>query len=524
MCKAACLLLVCTVACLRGQLADVRAVASGPGSNMRDGFIRNGRYELRSATMVDLIRTAYGVDAEKVIGGPGWLDTDRFDVIAQVPVDATPESVRLMLRTLLADRFGLVVHSDSRSFPEYVLKAGKHPQLEATAGGDSGCVAAPQNSQATTYSCHNMTIAEFANRLPRMATNYFQMTPVSDLTDLTGAWDFTVRWTGRGVLAAAGTSGITVYDALDKQLGLKLEVQNVPMPVVVVDRVSEKPTANPAGISQSLPTTPAEFEVAVIKPSAPGSKQSFRVEPGDRIDLRGFTLRSLIKFAWDFEDNDVRDNDDMLVGGPKWLETERFDIVARPADPATSSGPRAPVDIAAVGAMLRALLADRFRLATHSEEQLISVYALVAAKPKLRRADSSNRSGCRNVPAPPVSGNAPGPVFSLACQNTTMVQLAEKLQPMGGIYISHPVIDSTGLAGGWDFDLSWSPPHLLQGCGGCDREAGLAAAAAYTATDPNGSLSLVEALDKELGLKLKLEKHLMPVLVIDHVEPAPSDN
>jgi uncharacterized protein (TIGR03435 family) len=222
-------------------------------------------------------------------------------------------------------------------------------------------------------------------------------------------------------------------------------------------------------------------------------------------------LRSLIKFAWDFQDNDVRDNDDMLVGGPKWLETERFDIVARPAAPATPSGPHAAVDVVAVGSMLRALLVDRFKLATHSDEQPVWVYAMVADSPKLKRADSTNRPGCRNAPAPPGKTNAPGPVFSLVCQNLTMAQLAERLQPMGGIYVPHPVVDLTGLAGAWDFVISWSPPHLLGGCGGCDRETGLAAAAAYAATDPYGSLTLVEALNRQLGLKLKLQKHFMPV-------------
>jgi uncharacterized protein (TIGR03435 family) len=501
------------------EIADVHAVPSAGNSNMRGGVMRGGRYELHSATMVDPIRTAYGVDADKVVGGPGWLDTGRFDVIAKGPVDASPESIRMMLRGLLAERFGLVTHNDTRPSPEYALKAGRHSRLKETIGGDSGCVAAPQNGQTVTYSCHNITMAEFAARLPRMAGNYFQLTPVVDLTGLIGSWDFTVAWTPRNLLSADGVNAVTVYDAIDIQLGVKLDVQNVPMPVVVVDRVNEKP----AGVSQSLPAIPTEFEVAVIKPSAPGSKESFRLEPGDRIDLRGVSLRKLIKFAWDLQDNDVRDNDEMLLGGPKWLESERFDIVARPAV-SEGGSTRAPVDVDAIRMMLRRLLEDRFKLVTHTEQRPVNVYALVGANPKLKRADPSNRSGCRNVPALPEKKNVSGPMFSLSCVNITMAQLAERLQPIGGIYITHPVIDATGLAGAWDFVLSWSPPHLLQGCGGCGRDAGLAAAAVNTASDPFGSLSVVEALDKQLGLKLRLEKHAMPVVVIDSVQQRPSDN
>jgi uncharacterized protein (TIGR03435 family) len=235
------------------EAADVHAGVSGASSIMRGGFMRGGRYELHSATMVDLIRTAYGIDADKVIGGPDWLDTDRFDVIAKGPVDASPDKVRLMLQGLLAERFALVVHNDTRPFPEYVLKVGLRSRLKETTGGDSNCLAAPQNGQTTAYSCHNITMAEFAARLPRMAGNYFQLTSVADLTGLNGSWDFTVSWTPRNSLTAAGSNAVTVYDAVEKQLGLKLDVQNAPMPVVVVDSLNENPAENPAGTSQRLP-------------------------------------------------------------------------------------------------------------------------------------------------------------------------------------------------------------------------------------------------------------------------------
>src|SRR5262245_9367798 len=84
---------------------------------------RNGRFEIRNATMLDLIRTAYGVEPEKVVGGPNWLASDRFDVIAKVPAGTTQEKARLMLRTLLAERFGLTVHNDSRPVAVFVLSA-----------------------------------------------------------------------------------------------------------------------------------------------------------------------------------------------------------------------------------------------------------------------------------------------------------------------------------------------------------------------------------------------------------------
>src|SRR5665213_247541 len=129
------------------EAADIHASAKAAGirlpfinSEMRGGYLRAGRYELRNATMPDLIGTAWGVDTDKVIGGPAWLDRDQFDVIAVVPAGTTPEQLRLMLRALLADRFKLAVHSDTRDFRGYALIAGSHLQIrEAAAGGESGC-------------------------------------------------------------------------------------------------------------------------------------------------------------------------------------------------------------------------------------------------------------------------------------------------------------------------------------------------------------------------------------------------
>src|ERR1700689_4383398 len=89
------------------ELADVHVSPHTLTPNMRGGVLRAGRYDILTATMVDLIRTAYGIDADKVLGGPSWLDTDHFDVRAKAPSGATAETAKLMLQALLADRFQL---------------------------------------------------------------------------------------------------------------------------------------------------------------------------------------------------------------------------------------------------------------------------------------------------------------------------------------------------------------------------------------------------------------------------------
>ncbi len=110
------------------------------GVFMKGPTVRGGRYEIRTATMADLVSTAYGVDQDKVLGGPTWLEMDRFDVVAKLPAGSTPDSQKLMLQSLLAERFKLVVHNDVKPLPTYALTASKHPQLkEAEGSGDKGC-------------------------------------------------------------------------------------------------------------------------------------------------------------------------------------------------------------------------------------------------------------------------------------------------------------------------------------------------------------------------------------------------
>ena len=109
-------------------IADVHAIPPIVNDNLEQisgGLMRGGRYELRRATMVDLITTAYGVSTDKVVGGPSWLEMDRYDVIAKVPEDATLPAVKLMLRSLLAERFALAAREDKKPLPAFALTAGK---------------------------------------------------------------------------------------------------------------------------------------------------------------------------------------------------------------------------------------------------------------------------------------------------------------------------------------------------------------------------------------------------------------
>jgi uncharacterized protein (TIGR03435 family) len=503
------------------ELADVHVSARSVNPTMRGGFIRGGRYELLTATMVDLIRTAWDVEAANVVGGPAWLETDRFDVIAKVPPNTTQENLKLMLQNLLADRFHLAVHNDNKALSGYALTfVKKSSQMKESDGaGEGGCRnqqpppdPTPSGIGFAAYSCRGVSMSAFGVLLRGMAPGYVGGNPVADQTGLKGKWDFDIKWNGRGQLAAAGSDAISLFDAVAR-LGLKLAVENVTQSVVVVDRVNEKPSDNAPGVGASLPAVPMEFEVANIRPSEPGATESGRIQNG-RIDFQGITMKDLIKTAWEIDDAD----DDVIVGGPKWLDVDRFTIVAKAASSMSASGQQ--LDFEAMQQMLKALLIDRFKIASHSDTQPVTVYALVAAKPKMKPADPSNRTGCKNAATTNVTSALSRTV---TCQNISMAQFADKLSSIAGGYIDHPVVDLSSIDGSWDFTLSFSPKRALQFGGGRGGDA-QGNGGAGVAIDPNGAVSLFEALEKQLGVRLEQRKHPMLVLVIDHIEEKPTDN
>src|SRR5690349_9036555 len=108
------------------EIADVHLspTAKGFAQNF-GGVLREGRYVNRDATLLNLIAAAYGVSEDSVAGGPGWLSSDLFDIVAKAPAGTTMANANLMLRELLSDRFQLIVHQGTQPVPRYVLTIGK---------------------------------------------------------------------------------------------------------------------------------------------------------------------------------------------------------------------------------------------------------------------------------------------------------------------------------------------------------------------------------------------------------------
>jgi len=214
-----------------------------------DQYLRFNQVTLR-----DLIMLAYGVGAGQV-QGPGFLNgtldnpADRFDINAKVPSGATPEQVPLMLRALLADRFHLSFHRDSKSMDIYALEVAKGGlKMKESPEGATGAARCARTVRqrdellALVAACNRMTAADIAQQVQALAPGYFREGPIVDLTGLKGVYDFTLEW----VTADDARNGAqpSMFDAVQEQLGLKLERRKQTVEILMIDKLDRTPTEN----------------------------------------------------------------------------------------------------------------------------------------------------------------------------------------------------------------------------------------------------------------------------------------
>jgi uncharacterized protein (TIGR03435 family) len=487
------------------------------GNRMVGGFLRGDRYEVKHATMSELIQTAYGVDADKVYGGPSWLDYDKYEVSAKAKAGTTPATLHLMLRALLEDRFKLVVNPDTKDAPAYVLTSGKGKvDLKASQGANGGgCMMQPfvrtdGDAPVNNIQCRNVTMEEFAAGLRRLTPATFANLAVVDQTGIEGTYDIDLPYALLSATSAQpGTGGL--LGAIGK-LGLKLERGMAPQPVLSVVSVNEIPTPNAAGIETSLPPLPpAQFEVASIRPcdlNGPGPNINVRFEAGARVTMRCMFPSILINRVFGLAPGEEP------LGKPKWMGNNSQPAytmeATAPAD-AIPSGVSVAQQQEILSEMILGLLRERWGLRTHWEQRPMDALTLMAVKPKLTKADPAGRTGCTRQSLP-----GTGLMLALACKNMTMAQFAEQVRGFSAM-LFYPVEDGTNLEGAWDFSVTYS----VQASIGI-RAPGAGPAA--EASEPSGQLSFNEAVEKQLGLKFETHKRPEPVLVIDHIEEKPSEN
>ena len=249
---------------------------------------------------------------------------------------------------------------------------------------------------------------------------------------------------------------------------------------------------------QSHPSFDA-FEVATIKPSAPGDLNGaryIRMQSAHRFQVRNYTVNGLIAAAYNL-------NPRAISGGPHWTESDHYEILAE-----TPGDLRPTYDDQM--AMLRKLLADRFDLGFHREKKEFSIYELTVArggsKLKTSPAAPDESPNLTSTVYPAASGGIDHVL--LPGRNVTMAQVAAILQRA---ILDRPVVDNTGLTSRYDFDLEWMPDESQFG--------GQLPPGPPDSAKP----SLFAALQQQLGLRIEATRGPIETLVIDRIEK-PSDN
>jgi uncharacterized protein (TIGR03435 family) len=231
------------------EAAEIKPTKSTDHDHAKGRMLPSGQIEVPNATLKDLIMLAYGVGDNMITGGPAWLDSDGFDLVAKAAPKTPMDTLRLMLRPLLEERFKLAFHRVERPVPVYVLLVGKRPlKLQpADPSSQTTCRWIGNGSERVQRECRNMTMANLAIQLPGWGRARIDR-PVIDLTELKGAYDFQLQWTlpAGGSDDSSGSSvepGTTIFEALD-QVGLKLEPRKHLMSVICIDHAERVVTGN----------------------------------------------------------------------------------------------------------------------------------------------------------------------------------------------------------------------------------------------------------------------------------------
>jgi uncharacterized protein (TIGR03435 family) len=253
------------------EVASVKPTAGGQvrvgdkmWTSVGASFKPGGTFEAVNATLGSVIRLAYGLREFQTVGGPAWLDTERFDIQARSPQGAVESDGPRRLQSLLAERFSLKVHRETRDLPIYALVLARAngalgPRLRPSQAETEPAAAAGQQCTApgtgpTSMKLCRVTMAQLADMwLPIYAGR-----TIVDRTGLSGGFDLGINFDNRPVPGVgpggglptsrpsaepAATDAVSIFTALEEQLGLKLEPQTRPAEVLVIDHV-ERPTPN----------------------------------------------------------------------------------------------------------------------------------------------------------------------------------------------------------------------------------------------------------------------------------------
>jgi uncharacterized protein (TIGR03435 family) len=219
------------------EVSGSRASAPTPGNNL----------SLQGMSLKELIQLAYTLSSDLVTGGPAWVEGTRYDVEAKAEGQASQKQRLEMLKTLLAERFKLTFHYESKEASTYVLTAGKNlSKLRERKPGDGGEPSGIRDTGSLHYVCRDTSMAWFARYLESTVLSR----PVADKTGLSATYDFELSWRpddsqfkGRFAGSREAQSDLPDLFTALKDIGLKLETVKSPVAFLRIDH-AEKPSEN----------------------------------------------------------------------------------------------------------------------------------------------------------------------------------------------------------------------------------------------------------------------------------------
>jgi uncharacterized protein (TIGR03435 family) len=211
----------------------------------------NNRFVEKAYTLKLLIAAAYDLNPRTISGGPGWIESDHYDILAVTPGEVRPshDEQMSMLRNLLADRFKLTFHREQKVFSIYeltVAKSGPKLKPSTAAPDDPPALISTVYPQRIVMPARNATMSDLSRLMQRAILDR----PVVDKTGLSGRYDFDLEWVpdetqfgGEVPVAPADAPSPPLFSAIQQQLGLRLEATRGPVAALVVDK-AERPSAN----------------------------------------------------------------------------------------------------------------------------------------------------------------------------------------------------------------------------------------------------------------------------------------
>jgi uncharacterized protein (TIGR03435 family) len=221
------------------EVASVKPSNADPSasSGIRTG---HGRLDGYNVTLKRCIMGAYGVGPHQIAGGPQWLESDRFQISAKADRPIGDAELMAMLQGLLAERFKLVLHRETRTMPAFVLEVAKNgPKLEKAEAGEATTNTSTSNG-GVVIDAHHTDMDFFAKILARKME-----LPVVNYTALAGIFNIKLYWTPESARPSDGGAmeGASIFTAIQEQLGLRLHSQKAPVEILAIDHV-EKPSEN----------------------------------------------------------------------------------------------------------------------------------------------------------------------------------------------------------------------------------------------------------------------------------------